>query len=313
MSFDEVFLHTNMNPMLCGIISPTINENEANFHLLGIPLDSTSSYRTGAKLGPDHIRYLLSSDNFECTGELGVELSEHYKIKDWGNLALRQGRVVESYELIRKVMNNLLRSTQNFLVFGGDHGIEIPVHEALDQNTQEFAILYFDAHFDAYQELCGEPLSHGSTLFKTANLENFAPEKSAVIGIRDFPREHKKWAEDIGLKVIYAHEFAENPPSALAQLIISQIKRLKENSHLHVCIDLDVFDPSAAPAVGNPTAGGLTSRQVFSLLSAIGKGMQTHPFDSCSITEYNPAYDNANITGFLIIKLVIELLSSRIW
>ncbi len=309
MPYDDLYLHSHSSPMLCGIISPDVEVEEANFHLIGVPLDSTSSYRSGARLGPQKLRAIMAADSVECTSELGIDLMDHYRIKDWGDLGFTQSRIEETYEIIRKAFTSLLKESPHFIALGGDHAISIPIHHALNETMSEFSVVYFDAHFDAYDDLQGEPLSHGSVMRRTLEFENFAPEKSVFIGIRDFPREQKKFLEDQGFDIVHAHEFAE---SSLRDLVDRVSRRLPSKNdpktHVHFSIDLDVFDTSAAPAVSNPTPGGPSSRTLFSFTRLL---IEKSKLDSLAIVEYNPAFDVSEITGYLAMKYLVEMLGAR--
>ncbi len=309
MKFDDLHLHSMTNPMLCGIISPDINEEEANFHLIGVPLDSTSSHRTGARLAPQKLRGILMADSVECTSETGIDLQEHYRIKDWGDLSFSQSRMQETHDIIKKAFQSLLQETPHFIALGGDHAIATPIHHALNESIEEFAIVYFDAHFDAYDELLGEPLSHGSVMRRTLELENFAPEKSVYVGIRDYPSDQKKFLEDHSFEIIYAFEFDETGPLELAARASKSLPRGGDVTHLHFSIDLDVFDTAAAPGVGNPTPGGPTSRMLFSFTRHLIKKSK---LDSLAMVEYNPPFDVSEITGYLAIKYLVEMLGARV-
>jgi agmatinase len=75
---------------------------------------------------------------------------------------------------------------------------------------------------------------------------------------------------------------------------------------------LDVLDPSFAPGVGNPVACGLFGRELLDLLAGIFTSLPQEKNYSWDIVEYNPLFDNAEITAFFIIKMMIEALGSKV-
>ena len=83
-------------------------------------------------------------------------------------------------------------------------------------------------------------------------------------------------------------------------------------SRIHVSVDLDVLDPSFAPGVGNPVAAGITTRDLIHILKGLFKGIKHNKLISWDIVEFNPLYDNAEITAFSIVKILIESLGSQI-
>lgn len=87
------------------------------------------------------------------------------------------------------------------------------------------------------------------------------------------------------------------------------IKRLKarvSNRPIYISVDIDVLDPSHAPATGTPEAGGLTSRELLSVLRATA-GLNIVGAD---VVEVAPAYDHAQITGIAAAHIIFEMLSA---
>ena len=85
---------------------------------------------------------------------------------------------------------------------------------------------------------------------------------------------------------------------------------LADNIHIHISIDIDVIDPAFAPGVSNPVAGGITTRQLLLLLNSLVKIIKLKKIKSISwdIVEFVPSLDISQITGFGIVKLLIEIL-----
>jgi agmatinase len=74
---------------------------------------------------------------------------------------------------------------------------------------------------------------------------------------------------------------------------------------LYVSIDIDVLDPSMAPATGTPEAGGLTSRELVGIL----RGLRGQHLVAADIVEVSPAYDHAEITAIAAAHVAYELLA----
>ena len=70
-------------------------------------------------------------------------------------------------------------------------------------------------------------------------------------------------------------------------------------------IDIDVLDPAHAPGTGTPEAGGLTSRELLSMLRALAGRTVV----GADIVEVAPAYDHAEVTGIAAAHVGYELLS----
>jgi len=78
------------------------------------------------------------------------------------------------------------------------------------------------------------------------------------------------------------------------------------NRPVYISIDIDVLDPAHAPGTGTPEAGGLTSRELLSIVRATA-GMNVIGAD---IVEVAPAYDHAQITGIAASHVMYELISA---
>jgi len=71
---------------------------------------------------------------------------------------------------------------------------------------------------------------------------------------------------------------------------------------VYVSLDLDVLDPAFAPGVSHREPGGLSVRDVLSVLFALNG-----PIVGADIVEYNPAKDWDGLTAQVAAKFVKEL------
>ena len=94
--------------------------------------------------------------------------------------------------------------------------------------------------------------------------------------------------------------------AAISQEAVDYLSRL---SHIHVSLDMDSLDPSEAPAVGTPVAGGLSYREAHLLMEMIAESL---PVSSLDIVEINPILDNRNRTAELAIELILSVLGKTI-
>lgn len=73
----------------------------------------------------------------------------------------------------------------------------------------------------------------------------------------------------------------------------------------YLSIDVDVADPAYAPGTGTPEVGGLTSRQLITLV----RGLAGLDLVGMDMVEVAPPFDHAEITSLLAANLVYEALS----
>ncbi|MFW9780230.1 MAG: arginase family protein [Candidatus Heimdallarchaeota archaeon] len=295
--------------MLCGIIKREWNADDSNYHLLGVPLDISSTYRTGSRYGPEYLRRVFTSENFECTTEQGIDLIQHFRIKDWGNVGIIPSNIEKSLKFVSEGVQDLLGTKQPFLIVGGDHSITIGIGEAFERAKFPFYSIYIDAHLDLYSEMKGSKLSHACTLRRLSEMEFF--RGATVLGCRDFTFAQLEYAKTaditpISLIKLLQEEHLFQYGYELAQSLIS-----KEN-RIHISLDLDVLDPSCAPGVNNPVAGGMGTRQLIELLTGIFQGLSKPRAVSWDIVELNPLYDQAEITAFTVVKIMLEGLGAQV-
>ena len=114
------------------------------------------------------------------------------------------------------------------------------------------------------------------------------------IGIRTMNSHQRRQAERFGVEV----HGARGVPS---------IAGLGLEPPLYLSLDLDVLDPSCAPGVAHPEPGGLTTREVISIIQDL-----PCPLVGADIVELNPHRDLNGLTAMVAAKLLKEILANMI-
>lgn len=73
---------------------------------------------------------------------------------------------------------------------------------------------------------------------------------------------------------------------------------------VYISLDMDALDPAFAPGVSHWEPGGLSVREVITLIQALGGRLI-----GADVVEYNPSRDPTGVTAFVAAKLVKELAS----
>jgi arginase len=71
---------------------------------------------------------------------------------------------------------------------------------------------------------------------------------------------------------------------------------------LYISIDIDALDPAFAPGVSHHEPGGLSVRDILSVIDCVRS-----PLIGADIVEYNPARDVNGMTAVVAAKLVKEI------
>lgn len=260
----------------------------AKIRLIGLPTDSHSSFLRGAAQAPTAIRAALASDHSNSASESGLELGTDIFVDDAGDLAL--GENERDFGLIVDAARTAAAEGGVVPIFlGGDHMVSHPIVAGISSLYGPIQILHFDAHPDLYDDFEGDPLSHASPFARI--MERGLAKRLVQVGIRTMNNHCRDQVARFGVEVVEMREFApERVPIP--------------NGPLYVSIDLDALDPAFAPGVSHHEPGGLSVRELLSVLHRIDR-----PIVGADVVEYNPACDVNGMTAVVAAKLVKELAS----
>jgi hypothetical protein len=82
-------------------------------------------------------------------------------------------------------------------------------------------------------------------------------------------------------------------------------KILNKCEAVHISLDIDCLDPAFAPGTGIPEAGGLTSREVITLI----KSLQGLPLVGLDVVEVAPPLDPSEATIFAALHIIMEFIA----
>jgi agmatinase len=270
--------------------------------IVGIPFDSGTTYRPGARFGPAAIRQgskLLRPYNpaQDTTPFASAQMA------DAGDVTCSPFHIEEAIGQIDAGIDALLGSVRGVLALGGDHTIALPILRAVRRHFGPVALVHFDAHLDTWDTYFGAPYTHG-TPFRRATEEGLLLEDRGVhVGVRGPLYVATDLSDDraLGFEIVRATDFDQVGPAAIVERIRTRIG----DAPVYVSVDIDVLDPAHAPATGTPEAGGLTSRELLAVL----RGLRGLRIVSADIVEVSPAYDHAEITAIAAAHVGYELLS----
>jgi agmatinase len=265
--------------------------SDAAVGLLGVPFDANSSFRRGPARAPAAIRAALGSEAGNPWSETGVRVWPSERVHDHGDLdvpALAGSR--EPVDRIEVGVRAALARTPTLVVLGGDHAVTYPVLRAVVERHGQVDVLHVDAHPDLYPDYEGNRYSHACPFARS--LEDGLIDRLVQVGIRTYTPEQAELARRYGVRTI-APEALLRPPA------------LAFRRPLYVSIDLDGLDPAYAPGVSHPEPGGISVRDVLSLLARV----RAPALVGGDVVELNPECDPAGLTAGVAAKLARELLA----
>ncbi|MCL2632965.1 MAG: agmatinase [Oscillospiraceae bacterium] len=259
-------------------IGCTAEYDEADIVLFGVPFDSTTSYRPGARFGGKVIR--AESYGLETYSPYLKRDLEELKVFDGGEIELPFGNTEKAMEEIYQTQKLIHTSEKLPVMLGGEHLVTFPAVRAALEKYPDLCIIHFDAHTDLRDMYLGEKLSHACVMRRCHEL--LGDNRIYSYGIRSGTSEEFEFMK--------LHNCSVQP-----------------TGNIYLTIDLDVLDPSEFPATGTPEAGGISFIELRKSVIDI--------CNSCNIVgadlvEYSPPYDVSGFCAATAGKLLRELLLS---
>lgn len=284
MIVTETFLE--LPPEFCGASS--------RYRIFPIPYEGTVCFEKGTADGP--ARILAVSDQMEYLDE--ETLCEFYRP---GILTLPplppESTPVREMAAVEKGVReaNLFGDGVFPIILGGEHSVTASIVRVAAERFASLSVLQFDAHSDLRDSFPpGGRESHASVMRRVLDVT----PNLVQVGIRSFSEEDLAASPEYVKNFITPPMIEENLDGAI-ETILSRL-----TDPVYVTIDMDVFDPSAAPGVGTPEPGGLSWRQVTRILRRVFAEKRVIGAD---VVETAPLAGSV-VTEFLAARLVAKLM-----
>ncbi|MCH7552256.1 arginase family protein [Patescibacteria group bacterium] len=267
---------------------------EANVVFFGVPIGKRFS---------DAIKVLRQTpvymEDFDI--ESKKELLEGVRVVDAGDLKPKSKADITKYTRF------IVKSNKIPVAIAGDH----PSLFTIPAFTKDIKVISFDAHCDLKDEYEDDNIVdlstswngkfnakvNGATWLRRLS-EIIDPKNILLIGVRSCDAKELKYIEESGIMYISAGDIHKNQ-----EAVRRIIQKFTHNEDVYITLDVDVFDPSIAPAVHQPEPDGIYFSQFKDLLHAISGSIVG--FDVCCL---KPIKGN-QITEFLTTKALFEILS----
>lgn len=295
----------------------------APIRIVGVPMDLGQT-RRGVDMGPSALRYAGLQARLERLGHV---------VSDGGNVYVPEmeeittgdhgdARAINAPAIARVCQETYTAAMRGFdageivIFLGGDHSISLgSVAAALDR-PRRTGVIWVDAHGDfnttettpsgnvhgmvvaALMGRCPPPLRIGNSRLE--------PALTAMIGIRDLDAQEKVALMDSG---IFVHTMRDVDEQGMANVVEDVLRQFRGVDAIHVSLDMDSLDPSAAPGVGTPVPGGLTYRETHLIMEMLADDGRVRSLD---IVEVNPILDSGNRTAEVAVELAASLFGQRI-
>jgi agmatinase len=272
---------------------------------IGIPFDTATSYRTGARFGPEAVRSASALLRPYHTG-FGIDLVETLSMIDYGDLPVAPGDTEGTYRRVEAALEPVVAAGVFPAVIGGDHSITLAELRVLAKAHGPLALVQLDSHTDTWESYFDQRYFHGTT-FKRAIEEGLVDAGASVqAGMRGplYGAADLDDARALGLHVIPSEELRALGPDAYARAVLERVG----TQPVFFSFDIDFLDPAFAPGTGTPEVAGFSTAEAVAFLRSL-RGIR---LAGCDVVEVSPAYDGpGQPTALAAANVLWELLALR--
>ncbi|HEX9261714.1 MAG TPA: agmatinase [Candidatus Bathyarchaeia archaeon] len=268
---------------------------EADYVILGVPFDVTSTYRMGARFGPTAIRQ--ASLNIETSSfRSGLDV-EDLLLHDAGDLNVSTD-IAKTVDMVKLVVEDIIAAGKKPVVIGGEHTITLGIAKGLGFKAKNTAIVSFDAHLDLRCEFLGLNLSH--TTFMQLISEEVKPAKIIEVGTRAVCKDELSYAKKAGIEFFTSQQILKEGSDQIARKLKQKLASYED---VYLTVDMDVLDPAFAPAVQNPEPEGISTTTLLDIVCALCD-KRVVGFD---VLEIAPMFDQG-VSAIVAAKVIFEML-----
>jgi len=255
-------------------VTDVFSEDESNIIVFGV--ECPQSLREASQL----------VEPFDITKQ--KNLLENAKIFDAGDFTIEdaENKVAE-----------IVASGKTPLILAKEHTVTLQAMKAMPKQTR---LIVFDAHADVKDEYEGSKQSHACWLRRWTELDEANAKRVAIVGVRSGDEEELQFLKSNGILFLTSDEIKNDVQSGKKRL-----GNFIGDDDVYISLDVDVFDPSIAPAVKYPEPGGILYREFLQLIEFL----QNRKVVGLDCVEIRPLGEN-RITEFLAVKTVFRILGS---
>ncbi len=279
------------------------DESKTPYTIVGVPLDISTSYRSGSALAPKAIR--RASKSLELCSAINSIDIESIGINDVGDISTIPGNLIETLSRIEYVMSNIFKKmNRRVIILGGEHTLTLATFKAYMKSHSKPCLIVFDAHVDLRNEYLGSRYNHATVIRR---IYDEVKPRIVIIGARAISREEEEFYRGISdkkdIEIFRIVGGVVNPK--LINDVENTVSMCKAK---YISIDIDIIDPSYAPGVQTPEPLGLDP---YTLLNILYKIVDVNTY-AVDIVEMTPLYDPSEITAFVSAKIIVELIAMMV-
>jgi agmatinase len=238
----------------------TADRDDAEYVVVGAPLDVSASFNPGARFGPDRIRHYAESfeDYDPDTGARFTDLGVH----DAGDV--RAWDDAEEYlDFLAGTLADVVRDDAVPVLLGGEHTVTVAGVRA----TAPDVFVCLDAHLDLRESYDGNPWSHATVTHHALSVA----DEAVILGARSGSEAEWERAGADDVTVVPPEDVADWAPD------------FEADDDVYLSVDVDAADPSVAPGTGTMEPFGLSSHEMRRVVREVAT--RSVGFDVVEVTD----------------------------
>ncbi|MEW6185650.1 MAG: agmatinase [Thermodesulfobacteriota bacterium] len=284
-----------------GLDETGLSPESADVLIQPIPYDSTTSFQTGTRFGPEAI--LQASGQVELWDEeLQWEPTSRFSCLTLPDIPRNHQGPEKMIADIEDQLKPFLNLSKMVLALGGEHTIAVPLVKGVQKKFPDLVVVVLDAHGDLRDSWEGSPYSHACTLKRIVELG--CPVFH--LGLRSLSREEQEFLNDHPRILTYpSQEILFQEGLRRFQKDLEALPR----PDIYLSLDIDVLDPSILPGTGTPEPGGLTWHLLLQCLKITAQNGKIQGADLCELMPL----PGSKQSEFVAAKALFKLLSYRFY
>jgi agmatinase len=283
---------------------------DADVVVIGAPYDAGTSYRPGARFGPQAIRITdyLPHDASRPHLALRVDPLKDLTVVDAGDVEMPGVEARQPLDQLETAVQRVADAGAIPVILGGDHTITWPdmtgVSRALGWGR--ISLIHFDAHADTGDFQFGSLIGHGLPMRRLIESGACRGDRFLQLGLRGYWPEPETldWMAEQRMRSFEMHEIVNRGLGACLEEAFAIAT--DDCDGVFVSVDIDVTDPGSAPGTGTPEPGGFSPRELLDTVRRIAVEL---PVVGMDVVEVSPPFDTSDVTAFLANRVVLEMLS----
>ena len=277
--------------------------------VVGVPLDTGTSNRPGARFGPRGIRdesVLLRPYNMATRAAPFDSL----RIDDTGDVAASPYDLLAAVEAIEEHFDGLLADDVITASMGGDHTVVLPILRAMAKKHGPVGLVHIDAHTDfGDSNALGGRYHHGTMVRRISENPMIDYKNLAWVGLNSpVTLDQYELKRNHNLKMTTAQNVRER---GIVDIMNDAMETASDGvDAVYVSIDIDVIDAHESTGTGSPEFHGVTTNEFFEAMDMLSRFDMLGAFDLC---EVSPEWDPSGQTVRIATSGILKILAPRLF